>query len=117
MKIKRERKGDDGIFIEEAIVRVEIIGYTRTGKKIYLDSFDIEHAFYNYQDHVDAEALHKTLRNTAYSNGKPTATEHVTHAHNHRKAGLLSVEDGFESACLNHTTQIHNRMNQLKNTA
>lgn len=108
-------KDKDGTPIYESLVDVEIIGYTRTGRKIYLDSYDIEHALYDYDDHIDAEALHKILRNKAYTDPgiQKKVEEHNSHAHNHRRAALLSIERGFEAACLNHTTKLHRRMGQL----
>lgn len=115
MKIKI-KKDIEGIPVYESIVRVEVIGYTKSGRKIYLDSHDIEHALYEYEDHVDAEALHKVLRNQAYIDAgvRKHADEHNMHAHNHRKAGLLGVDKNFEVACLNHVEKLNLRMSELK---
>lgn len=112
---------DNGIPVEEGIWKcVVVIGKTRSGRNIYMDSYDITHAFYDYEDHIDAEALHKVKRNEAFIRDKKpdrqAEMDHHYHAFQHKKAGLFwtCVDDKFERACLDHNEKVHRQMSRLK---
>lgn len=111
----RTWKDENGIPVEEAIVELKVIGYTRTGKEIFLDSHFILHGLFDYEDHVDAEALHKVMRNEAFLEQlEEIEREHSHHAHNHRRFSLIGIERDFETACLNHIKFLYKRMGELK---